>query len=388
MFRGFAFSGSAKGWLGQRGCFGACALLLMGTLGCVPLPTTTNTERTSSSLNYPRPVLAPLENAPSNITVSNSTFRPVNEWNPQQTAQDSRYNSSSNNSRTVKSTPTLSDRIQVTRRSGGQSAIGSLGSTIPLDQNSRPRQSDGMGGLESLRGDFPTVLQTRRQQLLDELSRFRDRDESSLGDGERLTKHRLQRQLIALHYLLDGEDLGYLEPLIESLSQSRNPARSHSLLVASFFESVDLEDRSTEILRRVSPATKVRNFRITSPILCQRIDGLANYRPVTRSEFRPGSLVKLYVEVFGLTNQSGRDGYRQKLQVEIHVEDRDGVIRGREVILTEGGPEPDPVVDSFLNLRYNLPREIPFGKARLIVNVSDSISTASSRQELQIRIEP
>ncbi len=386
MFKGVAFSCSAKSWLGQRVCFGAWLLLLIGAISCVPLPTTPDNDRNSSSLDYPRPALAPLGDTTNNVAVSNSTFRPVNDWPPQQSTEDPRYNS--NRHRSVASNSTLSDRIQVSRRSGNQSARGSLGTTISLDQESRLRQNDALGGLESLRGDFPTVLQARRQQLLDELSRFQDRDERSLGDGERLTKHRLQRQLIALHYLLDGEDLSYLEPLIESLSQSNNSARSHSLLVASFFESVDLEDRSTEILRRVAPTTTARNFRISTPILCQRIDGLADYRPVTRSEFRPGSLVKLYVEVFGLTNRSGRDGYHQKLQVEIHVEDRDGVIRGREVILTEGGPESDPVIDSFLNLRYNLPREIPFGKARLIVNVSDSIAAVNSRQELHIRIEP
>ena len=46
------------------------------------------------------------------------------------------------------------------------------------------------------------------------------------------------------------------------------------------------------------------------------------------------------------------------------------------------------MIDSFLNLRYSLPREIPFGAATLTITVTDLISGNVSKQRVPLQIEP
>ena len=78
-------------------------------------------------------------------------------------------------------------------------------------------------------------------------------------------------------------------------------------------------------------------------------------------------------------------GYDKIFEFDV---DRDGTIRGSQTSRTEGPPVDEPLVDSFLNLRYSIPREVPFGGAKLTVTVRDLISGAVSRRTVDLGIEP
>ena len=279
----------------------------------------------------------------------------------------------------------------------------SLGDRIRLDRiGSADREDDPPSISITPRGGdrrTPTSrdddsLTARRDDLLADLSAHAGRDERDLGDGERLAKHRIQMQLIALHFL-NPDDPVLLEPLIDSLAHPHEASRRHALLRASFYESIDLERESLAILAELGSHHGVDlargsapSFRIAEPIPCTRISGLGEYRTVERSTFRPGTQLRLYVEIFGIANSEVGEKFRQRLRIEFSLVDRDGRARGSQTSRTEGAPTDTPVIDSFLNLRYSLPREVPFGEATLHLTVTDLVSGEVSRQALPLQIEP
>ena len=375
------------------------AVIVLATLaGCVPLPTSPSTARSgrglegsgsTSFLRDPAPryeeLQFPDDNPPldeSEIEIRPATFE----------REFSEAGASVGTIARNSEPPSLADRVQLARRDARDSTLRTAAPpTIQIGTIGRENSREPAAEVAR----FGDSLHARRDHLLDELSSYRGRDERDLADGERLAKHRVQVQLMALHFLLDAADSSHLEPLIDSLVHPHEPSQQHSLLAASFYESVDFEQKSAEILTRLTGTRSAEaspleqhSFRIAPPILCTRIDGLGRYRVVDRKTFRPGTELRLYVEIFGIENREVSGKYRQRLEVEFSLVDRDGTNRGSQTSRTEGPPVDEPLVDSFLNLRYSIPREVPFGSAKLTVTVRDLISGAVSRRTVDLGIEP
>jgi len=286
----------------------------------------------------------------------------------------------------------LSDRLRVRPRGAASRAEGR-----PTGSSYRERDAErSTSGAELAREARPDELagrpddplRARRDLLLADLERYRGRDERDLRDGDRLAKHRIQSQLIALHFLLDGdEDLAALDDLLESLDAPSAPGRVHSLLRAALYESVDLEERSAAVLGELA-GRGGGGLRISAPVPCSAIEGLGRYQPDGRDRFRPGDSLRLYCDVYGLENERIGTRYRPRLEVGLALLDRGGVERDRVAIATEAQPTAEPVADSYLVVPYTLPREIPFGEARLVLTVKDALSGATARQERTLRIAP
>ena len=369
------------------------ALPSLFPVGCIPFPTTP--QETVGSFPSsgrgrdpgPAPRFDDLDRArPSSSDGSVSfepiTFDPMNDGTPSTAESDWDGIPEATMPR-----PSLEDRLTIQRRG----ADGRLERPASTDARTnptidiRPRRP-----LDEPSDEVP--IDVRRSRLLVELETYAGRAESRLGDGERLAKHRLQMRLMALHFIEPIDPAG-LEILIESMSSPHEPGRSHSLLRASFYESIDLERKSAEVLAELAREFQDRidptfAFRIDPPIICSRIEGLGRYRALGNNEFRPGAELRLYVEVFGIENKELAEQFRQRLSIEFVFKDRDGQERGRQTSRTEGPPTDEPVVDSFLNLRYSIPREIPFGAATLEIAVRDLSSGAVSRQTVDLEIEP
>jgi hypothetical protein len=154
----------------------------------------------------------------------------------------------------------------------------------------------------------------------------------------------------------------------------------------ALYEAVDLEERSAAVLTGLRAGGGA--LRISAPVPCDSIEGLGRYRASTRDRFRPGEALRLYSEVYGLENERVGARYRPRLEVELVLLDRTGAERDRVAIATEARPTDEPVADSFLVVPYTLPREAPFGEARLVLSVKDLLSGATARQERSIRIAP
>ncbi len=283
-----------------------------------------------------------------------------------------------------------------------RSGSADLGERLALRRTERQRRSGeaSTGALSpsirtsSVGRETPADLRDRREQLLEDLSRYATRSESDLGDGERLAKHRIQMQLMALHFLAP-DDPRQLEPLIDSLDDPVRPSRAHSLLRASFYESVGLERESAAVLaevggeRGLERATPGRaGFRVAPPVLCSRIDGLASFEEDTRGTYRPGSRLQLYAEVFGMTNGAIGSRFRQSLLVVSTLIDRDGREHDLGSHRASGDPSEEEVLDSFLNVNLSIPRQIALGAGTLQLTVTDLISGDVSKQQLDLQIEP
>jgi hypothetical protein len=263
-----------------------------------------------------------------------------------------------------------------------RSGSADLGERLALRRTERQRRSGeaSTGALSpsirtsSVGRETPADLRDRREQLLEDLSRYATRSESDLGDGERLAKHRIQMQLMALHFLAP-DDPRQLEPLIDSLDDPVRPSRAHSLLRASFYESVGLERESAAVLaevggeRGLERATPGRaGFRVAPPVLCSRIE--------------------LYAEVFGMTNGAIGSRFRQSLLVVSTLIDRDGREHDLGSHRASGDPSEEEVLDSFLNVNLSIPRQIALGAGTLQLTVTDLISGDVSKQQLDLQIEP
>ncbi len=339
--------------------------------GCAFIPTSPPIFETSRAASLPEPAYEDLAVEEARTLPSEAGFR-LPLWE-----EDAVASASSNGqgpSEVETASASLSDRLTVRPRG-----------TAARDGVSEPvsRLSDDPS--RSLRDDS---LWSRRDRLLAELALFRERDERSLRDGDRLKKHRIQKQLMALHFLLEGDDLSHLEPIIASLEEPIEPAREHALLEAAFYESIDLEDRSEAVLARLDGRAADRDFRISTPIPCATIEGRGRYQPVDREKFRPGEALRLYSDVYGLRNLRVGKLYRQELEVQIFLLDAKGEERDRVTVATETSPTPEPVVDSFLIVPYTLPEKTPFGEVRLVLSVKDLNSGSVARQERALRIAP
>ena len=381
---------------------GSLPALAVGTLaclvfvtGCLPLPQIP--QETIGALpgaardrtSQPAPRFDDLDRPHRRTSSDTVSFEPVTF--DQELAADPRGTSEARWDRIAEETiprPSLEDRLTIQRR--GNPRPGSAHPASRTDQNLPTVEFTPRRPSDTPRDETPH--EDRRERLLFELQSYVDRPETALGDGERLAKHRLQMRLMALHFIEPTDPAG-LELLIESMKAPHEPGRSHSLLRASFYESIDLERKSAEVLAQLSRelavgSEPVSTLRIDPPIICSRIEGLGRYRALGNNEFRPGAELRLYVEVFGIENREVAEKYRQRLAIEFVLKDRDGRERGRQTSRTEGPPTDEPVIDSFLNLRYSIPREIPFGVATLEIAVRDQNSGGVSRQTVDLQIEP
>ncbi len=242
--------------------------------------------------------------------------------------------------------------------------------------------------------DRDHALDARVDAVLAELVRYKDSPESSLADGERLKKYRLQRALIALHYLLPTDsESRYLDPLLESLANPAGPPiTGHLLMVAAFYHDIDLERLRDETLTRLDvpsasramPRLELQNF-----CLCREVRRHRDYSPLGKHVLSRGEDVILYGELAHLKNVRENGQYVSGIEVIATLEDDRGTpLHRKELSRPEGdrllGSQPTP--ENFFQYPYQIPRDLKLGGVRLVVEVRDIYSGARTRGETSFRI--
>ena len=234
-------------------------------------------------------------------------------------------------------------------------------------------------------------LKDRVVELLLELTRFRDRNEARLADGERLAKHKLVSQLINLHFLLPGRETGHLPVLLEALQEPHGPGTSYTLLRAAFYHDVGLEelrDRALSSLPSEDPA-RDRRLVVENLTLCQRVGGYRNYTPYPGAAFKMDQQVWIYAELLNLRSEPSGGMWRQgaRVKAELFDERGDSVdVRSLTQPSAEWRETYTRLPQNYICCDYRFPIRREPGKYRLVVTVTDLGTDTSARQELSLEI--
>ncbi|MEE8141885.1 MAG: hypothetical protein V3T77_02175 [Planctomycetota bacterium] len=235
------------------------------------------------------------------------------------------------------------------------------------------------------------ALEELRRELLARLHEYEGAAERSLDDAQRLTKHKLQRELIALHFLKPGEQLDYLDPLLRSLEDPAYPGVALTYLSAALFQDVGREDRIQGVLKRVERNSPIRRFGIDSfTILRDPPRGYGQYTPQPLHTFRPDETLILYMELLNLTNEKIGNEWRRWVKVDAylyHRETRKKLDR-RSLTGNEGIVQRDFQRNehNFFWHQYRLPLGLETGSYKLAIEASDMITGETASADLAIEI--
>lgn len=235
-----------------------------------------------------------------------------------------------------------------------------------------------------------SALHAMLERLLAELRPFEGKPESELDDGQRLTKHRLQEQLIALHFLLPPGELDHLDPLLKSLEGCERAGVVRRLLAAAFYHSVDCPElRDRELAELKTAGVHPEPFRLENVQLCSDIFGYRKNVPIADRVFHAGDSFWIYGELTHLQYRRAGEKWRRGVKVDVYLEKEGGEVVDRRAFT---GPDGDwseferaKRLD-YLSASYTLPLRVKPGDYRLAVEVTDLNAHTTAREEVGVRI--
>ncbi|MFQ5653727.1 MAG: hypothetical protein ACE5GW_03230 [Planctomycetota bacterium] len=234
-----------------------------------------------------------------------------------------------------------------------------------------------------VRGD---PLLRRLRLILTRLEAFEGREERSLDDGERLMKHQLEIQLMALHFLVAGDTLEHLDPLLGSLHEPREPGTVHTLLRAAFYHAVDREDLSMRALDGIRPGRGEASFAVHDLTACREVRGYRDFTPAAGGAVQPDELVYLYMELEHLCNEPVGGSFRRAVKVDLFLYDSSDRLRDQRSHAPAPEVGPTSKEENILTCPYRIPLRLEPAEYRVVALVTDLGVKRTARAEMVLRV--
>lgn len=269
----------------------------------------------------------------------------------------------------------------------GVSGVGVSGVGAPSSQGGASDASLYPGAGPEAMGEDP-ALAALEARLLRELARFRERDERTLDDAERLTKHNLEVRLMALVFARGVTAPATLERLLAAIQEPHTPGSVHSLLRAALYHHVGSETRRDAVLRALAAGPTHNPFSIQTLELCLEIGDGGQRTRHQEYRFAPDQELHVYGELINLTALRSGSDFASQVRVQVFLLDQQRVVDHRD-LGEMTGRQATPSASDFFALIYRLPLMVKPGPYVLRVLATDLNAPGRSvaQHEVPISIE-
>ena len=198
---------------------------------------------------------------------------------------------------------------------------------------------------------------------------------------------------MGLYFLQGNRAIEDLEPLLESLKDSKARDFTHILLKSAFYHDLALEELSQQALEQVRRVSNQREPLIIDSlvILTEPPSANAPIRPRPDGPFRRNEELTLYMEVLNLLPEKIGSENRYVIRAEIDLYDREKQRSVDHRVLSK--PDGDEYrclqgkKTHFLWKRYRLPMTLKSGDYRLVVEVEDMNSNDVASEALDLELK-